>query len=189
MGRRGSGTPGSWTSGTRIAVGGSASSCVHEQALRYNPGDSKLERRCADLALELGRYIDAQRHLDKPGRQGPERFAGPTSPAGAELEDLLGQCERGLTRFDEAEKRFVQALEHDPRRVACYDRLARLLRTDLRRNQDADGTIEEMVAKNPKVGPGSRLPLAIRARVLEVQPPPTSGKPCNPPPPPTSRKP
>ena len=34
---------------------------VHEQALRYNPGDPKLERRCADLALELGRYSDAHR--------------------------------------------------------------------------------------------------------------------------------
>ena len=36
---------------------------VHEEALRYNPGDSQLERRCADLALELRRYTDAQRHL------------------------------------------------------------------------------------------------------------------------------
>src|SRR5271157_3889693 len=36
---------------------------VHEEALRYNPGDSELERRCADLALEQGLYKEAQRHL------------------------------------------------------------------------------------------------------------------------------
>ena len=39
-----------------------------------------------------------------------------------------------------------------PGRVACYDRLARLRRTELRRNEAADGTIKEMVAKNPKAG-------------------------------------
>ena len=36
---------------------------VHEEALRHNAGEVKLERRCADLALELERYKDAQRHL------------------------------------------------------------------------------------------------------------------------------
>ncbi|HKI17046.1 MAG TPA: tetratricopeptide repeat protein, partial [Isosphaeraceae bacterium] len=36
--------------------------------------------------------------------------------------------------------------------MSCYDRLARLLRTDLRRNQDADATIKKMVANNPKAG-------------------------------------
>src|SRR5579872_2311603 len=36
---------------------------VHEQALRHKPGDATLERQCADLALRMGRYNDAQRHL------------------------------------------------------------------------------------------------------------------------------
>ena len=44
-----------------------------------------------------------------------------------------------------------QSVRHDPQRVSCYDRLARLLRTDLRRNQAADGMIQEMVARNPKL--------------------------------------
>ena len=39
---------------------------VHEQALRYNPGDSKLERRCADLALELARYYKAEASTTTP---------------------------------------------------------------------------------------------------------------------------
>jgi len=125
---------------------------VHEQALRHNPGDLKLERRCADLALELGRYNDARQHLMNLEKVPRDSQGQSAAAERAELEDLLGQCERALTRFEEAENWFDQAVKHDPRRVSCYDRLARLLRTDLRRNQDADGTIKEMVAKNPKAG-------------------------------------
>src|SRR5262249_47036846 len=36
---------------------------VHEEALRHNPGDRELERKCAELALELKRYSDARGHL------------------------------------------------------------------------------------------------------------------------------
>jgi len=126
---------------------------VHEQALRYNPGDSRLERRSADLALELGRYKDAQRRLTNLVEKVPRDAQGrPAAAELAELEDLLGQCDRGLTRFEEAEKWFLRALEHDPGRVSCYNRLARLRRTDLRRTEAADSTIQEMVAKNPKLG-------------------------------------
>ena len=73
---------------------------VHEEALRYNPGDSKLERRCADLALELGRYNDAQRHLTNLLEKARKDSQGqPAAVELAELEDLLGQCDRGLTRY------------------------------------------------------------------------------------------
>jgi len=127
---------------------------VHEQALRYNPGDPELERRCADLALELGRYKEAQSHLmsllekaDKDSQRQPAAAA-----ARAELEDLLGQCSRGLTLYEDAEKWFEKSIQHDPGRLACYDRLARLRRTDLRRIEAADGTIRDMVAKNPQAG-------------------------------------
>src|SRR4051794_5190715 len=32
---------------------------IYEEALRFNPGDPQLERKCADLAFELKRYGDA----------------------------------------------------------------------------------------------------------------------------------
>ena len=70
----------------------------------------------------------------------------------AELEDLLGQCNRGLVRYEAAEKWFVKALQHDPGRLECYNLLARMRRIELRRIESADGTIKEMVAKNPKAG-------------------------------------
>jgi cellulose synthase operon protein C len=139
---------------------------VHEQALRYNPGDLKLERRCADLAIELAKqkneqsfYKDAERHLETLiEKLSRDSQSPPVAKELAELEDLLGQCDRELARFEEAEKWFLRAIKHDPGRVACYDRLARLGRLQrgrsarLRGNEADDGTIQEMVAKNPKVG-------------------------------------
>jgi tetratricopeptide (TPR) repeat protein/predicted TPR repeat methyltransferase len=126
---------------------------VHEEALRHNPEDSELERRCADLALELERYKDAQRHLTSLLAPLLAKLPKDSqSQPAAELEDLLGQCERGLGQFDQAEGRFTEALKHDPGRLDCYDRLARLRRGELRRIADGDGTIQKMVAKNPKAG-------------------------------------
>jgi cellulose synthase operon protein C len=126
---------------------------IYEQALRNNVGDAKVERRCADLALELQRFSDAQRHLKKLLDVASEHSAGqPTGAEVAELEDLLGQCDRGLTRYELAEEWFRNAIKHDPGRLACYDSLARLRRNELRRIETADAAIKEMVAKNPKAG-------------------------------------
>ena len=74
---------------------------VYEQALRYNTADAKLERRCADLALELGRYSDAEPPPD-PARQVHQEFArpargrrngrdrGPSGPMRAGIEPVRG---------------------------------------------------------------------------------------------------
>ena len=129
---------------------------VHEQALHHKPGDPKLQRRCADLALELEpepRYNDAQRHLeDLLKRVRPDAPGRPAAAEQAELEDLLGQCARGLRDYKKAEEWFRKALEHDPHRVDTYNRLARMHRADLRQIKTADEAIAEMMAKNPKAG-------------------------------------
>jgi len=123
---------------------------LYEQALRHSPDDSTLERRCADLALELGRYNDAQQRLRSLLAKVPENSQG--QPAAAELEELLGRCSQGLAQYEEAERWFVRALEHNPHRVSGYDRLARLRRAELRRTEAADSTIREMVKQNPEAG-------------------------------------
>jgi cellulose synthase operon protein C len=120
---------------------------VHEEALRYNADDSQLERRCADLALEIGRYNDARRHLANLLKPGPA-----SDTERAELEDLSGQCEQGATQYELAEDFYERAIQHDPHRVACYDRLALLRRLDLRRNKPADDAIKAMIATNPASG-------------------------------------
>ena len=121
---------------------------VHEEALRFQPGDPQLERKCADLALELERYSDARRHLQLLHSRAPKDSHG--EPADAELEDLLGQCDRGESKLAEAEGWFRKAIAHEPRQVDTYDRLARMLRTELRQPEKADPLIERMVKANPK---------------------------------------
>ncbi len=131
---------------------------VHEQALQHNPGDRELERHCVTLALERGlrRYSDAKNHLgrliDGVSNDSQGQPSASQRAEMAELEELQGQCDQGLTRYGDAENWFVKAIEHDPARVSCYDRLARLRRNELRRIGEADGTIDQMVAKNHKSG-------------------------------------
>ena len=104
---------------------------VHEQALRYNPGDRDLMRQCVRLALapELRRYADAKRHLSGLITEVSKDTRGqPAAAQLAELEELQGQCDQGLNRFDDAENSYVRAIDRDPKRASCYDRLARLRR-------------------------------------------------------------
>src|SRR4051812_41927703 len=57
---------------------------VQEETLRHDSGDVELERRCADLALELRRSVDARRHLQNLLDRLPEQAK--IGPKAAELE-------------------------------------------------------------------------------------------------------
>ncbi len=121
---------------------------VNEEALRKNPDDRKLERRCAELAIELDRHNDSRRHLihlNDAIQAHPEKAA-----EAAELEDLLGQCDQPESNFDEAERHYRKSIALDPTRVVTFDRLARLLRQDVKKPEAADRAIEEMLKANPK---------------------------------------
>ena len=120
---------------------------VHEQALRYNPGDSQLERRCVESGIGAGTVQRRPAAHRKPVPASSRGFRGPAGRLRS-LEDLLGQCYRGESNFGQAEEQFRKAISHDPARVASYDRLARLLRTDLRQTEAADRLIEQMVEAN-----------------------------------------
>jgi tetratricopeptide (TPR) repeat protein len=124
---------------------------VHEEALRHNSNDRTLESKCADLAMELGRTGDARQHLEVLYQHASKDARGEAADAG--IEDLLGQCDRGESKFAEAEKWFRKAITHDPAQVASYDRLARMLRLDLRppQPQTAEKLIALMVEKCPKL--------------------------------------
>jgi tetratricopeptide (TPR) repeat protein len=120
---------------------------IYEQALGYTPGDPKLERRCADLALELKRYNDARRHLKLLYEGAPKDSRGEAMDP--ELEKLLGQCDRRESKFPAAERWFRKAIGHDQGLVTGYDQLARMLRQDMKRPEVADQLIEAMVEANP----------------------------------------
>lgn len=122
---------------------------VSEQALRHNPADRDLKRRCADLAMELGRHGDAQRLLTELFERAENNAKASER---AELEDLLGQCEEALGRYEDAGRWFAHAIEHDPHRVDAFDRLARLLRTKLGQDEQANATIRDMIARNDASG-------------------------------------
>ncbi len=113
---------------------------VNEEALRKNPDDRKLERRCAELAIELERHNDARRHLihlNDAIQPDPDKAA-----EAAELEDLLGQCDQPESKFDEAERHYRKSIALDSTRVVTFDRLARLLRQDMKNPEAADRAIE-----------------------------------------------
>src|SRR5208337_2435539 len=121
---------------------------INEEALRKNPDDRKLERRCTELAIELERHNDARRHLihlNDAIQADPEKAA-----EAADLEDLLGQCDRPESKFDEAERHYRKSIALDSTRVVTFDRLARLLRQDVKQPEAADRAIEEMLKANPK---------------------------------------
>jgi len=116
--------------------------------LRKNPNDRKLERRCAALAIELERPNDARRHLihlNDAIQADPDK-----ATEAAELEDLLGQCDQPKSKFDEAERHYRKSIALDSTRVVTFDRLARLLRQDMKNPEAADRAIEEMLKANPK---------------------------------------
>ena len=131
---------------------------TYGQALRFNSEDRKLMRRTTELAIELERHDDALRYLKQlltMIEDDPK-----AAPETAELEHLLGQCQQAKSNFDEAERLYRQSIEHDPTRTVTFDRLARLLRQDLRKPDIADREIEAMLAANP----GSASAHVIRYR-------------------------
>ncbi len=149
---------------------------VCEEALRYNPDDPALERRCVDLALELRpeRTADAKRHLKVLLTRAAEKLdknAEVSSAAMelAELKELEGKCLLLESEFEAAANAYSDAISYDPTRLLCYVQRARLDRNELHKDpKDADDEIEWMVANNPDSGPAH----LYRFRYLsEIRPP------------------
>ena len=134
---------------------------VYEEALRYNPGDPVLERRCADLALKLRpeRTADAKRHLKVLLTRAAEKLKQGTEASSAamelaELKELEGKCFLLESDFEAAANAYNEAISSDPTRLLCYVQRARLDRNELHKDpKDADDEIERMVANNPESEP------------------------------------
>jgi tetratricopeptide (TPR) repeat protein len=136
---------------------------IHQQALRHNPGDRTLERKCVDLALEFRELHvnEAKLHLDAllgkflvdATGSSPNLNDVPQADCSecAELVELYGDCRRLESRFEDASNCYQAAITGDPSRVQAYFKRAGLYRNELRREPGAaDEVILKMVASNPK---------------------------------------
>jgi tetratricopeptide (TPR) repeat protein len=120
------------------------------QATRLKPDDAAIRRQCIAVALELRRFSEARRHilvLYDP-------IKDTAGDSGAELEDLLGQCDQGENNPFQAREYYSKAIKHDPGLVDAEDRLARLLRDNadelLSKPGDPDEVVKKMVDANPR---------------------------------------
>ena len=116
---------------------------------------SKLERRCAELALERRQTQQAKSHIEAVLKRMEQEGRGVRGGSeGARLEEMRGQANVLDSKFEEAAKDFALAIEHDPALHSSYLRLARLLRTELRTRapKEADDLIEKLVGINPELG-------------------------------------
>lgn len=111
-----------------------------DAALRFDPQRVDLRRRAIQISLEVDRTSDALFHLQELMKQEGET---------AENLETMGDIERQRGNYAKAEQSYAQAYAKDPKRVQAYIRRAVILRTRLKRQEDADRCIEEMVRANP----------------------------------------
>jgi len=115
------------------------------KALKLKGEDEALERRCAEMALELGRFDEARDGFNRLIARSGDDLADR-----AELEELLARVEAADGQFNDAEVHLLLAVQRDPHRVSAHASLANLLRRDLDDPKGADRRIEEMVRENPE---------------------------------------
>ncbi len=106
---------------------------VLEKAVRLDPARDDVRRKLVDLAVSIGRTLDAREHL---------KTLLEASPADPELEYQMGRCEEADGHFADAKVYYEDSIQDGPRRVDTYVRLASLLR---RRG-------DNLVAKDGKKG-------------------------------------
>lgn len=109
-----------------------------EQVLRSDPERAPARRRVIDLALDLGRYSDANSHLV---------ILSAILPNDASVHSQLGESLEGLQKYDEAAEAYERAIDADPTRFKDYGRLAQLWTVWLNREDDAARLMDELVSQ------------------------------------------
>jgi cellulose synthase operon protein C len=110
-----------------------------EQALKRRPGRHDVRRRLVRLALEQGRYADAQAHA---------LTLLQTFPRDGELEAAVGRCKEANREYAGAAEWFDRAARDRPGDVDSHARLADVLRRRLDRPGEADEVMDRLVAAN-----------------------------------------
>jgi cellulose synthase operon protein C len=114
---------------------------LYEEALKVDPSRSDVRRRVVKLYMlpRMRRYSDAMAHLDQLQKDLPED---------GEIWQLRGLCLEGTAKYEEATDALRQAIRFPPEQIQSHELLARILRQRLNRNQEADATIDQMIAQH-----------------------------------------
>jgi tetratricopeptide (TPR) repeat protein len=114
---------------------------MFERVLLQLPDRQDVRRQLADVALELGRFADAQHHLKILLAQAPDD---------GQLEHFLGWCQENQGEAAQAAAWYEKAVRHAPSQLASSLRLAHVLENSLDQPDEAQSALDRMVAANPK---------------------------------------
>ncbi|MDA1053668.1 MAG: VanZ family protein [Planctomycetota bacterium] len=113
---------------------------VYENVLRVDPAREDIRRRQIQVAITLGRTTDALAHVE---------ILRQTHPADGELDFLAGRCHEMLVDFQAAAESYEAAIEHSPRRIEAWSRLADIYQNNLDLKERARSLVDRLVDENP----------------------------------------
>lgn len=112
---------------------------LYEQVLAQDPDRQETRRHAAEIAIQLGRIDAAFEHL---------KILQQSFPKDGQVLLLTGICLEARKRYDEAAAKYEESRQVDPKPEA-FARLATVYRTSLRRPDDADRVMNELVERLP----------------------------------------
>ena len=115
------------------------SRAIFDQLVLRDQNNDDARRRLVDISLRLGRYQEAQSHLD------PSKFLLKSHPDDGSLWFQLGTCQQGLRNYKLAAESFRKAIEKSPTLIAAYERLAEVLADRLGDGKAAVDVLDKMV--------------------------------------------
>src|SRR5262245_50829836 len=99
---------------------------VLEQVVAHDPDRAEVRRKVIDLAMSIGRFTDAARHLAALIPDTKDAKA-PRDPV---LVGLLGVCSQETGKLSQARDQYEEAVRQPGAAVETYARLAELLRRE-----------------------------------------------------------
>jgi tetratricopeptide (TPR) repeat protein len=115
-----------------------------ERASHRDGNREDVRRRAAQVALEIGRFVEAKEHLD---------FLLHAHPEDVELLRLRARADIGTRQYDKAQEWYAQAIQLAPKQIDLTLDYAMLLRLRRNRPDAADEAFERLVRADPQSVP------------------------------------
>jgi len=114
---------------------------IFERVLRKKPDRTDVRYRLIWAALALHRLEDAEKQC---------RLLLPAWPNKAELHHIIAWCQNAAGDYEQAVASFARATAADAQRIDAYLLQADILNDRLRRAEDAENVLNQLIAANPK---------------------------------------